>query len=63
MHNTPKKKVCSRCKELKLFHNFRKNRTRADGLQGHCVSCSRDYYELKKQRELESAMAIPMVPR
>jgi hypothetical protein len=33
-------KVCSKCKQKKIFDEFSKNRTAKDGLQSYCKVCS-----------------------
>ena len=47
--STIKSKKCTKCGENKPLTEFRKDRTRKDGLQYVCKSCNRKYYE--KNRE------------
>lgn len=39
----PKSKVCTKCKQNKLFSEFYKCVTKKDGLNSWCKNCSREY--------------------
>jgi hypothetical protein len=52
-------KACSRCKEVKTYEMFRKNRTTKDGYDCYCKACRKDianpeyhkaYYQANKER-------------
>jgi hypothetical protein len=43
-------KTCCRCKEIKDYDNFKKNRSRKDGYASNCRSCDKiDYEKIKKK--------------
>ncbi len=48
-------KYCYKCKQHKQFIDFNKNKTKADGLQSTCKSCSnirrKEYYLDNKEKE------------
>jgi len=61
-------KICSKCKEQKLFTEFAKNRAQRDGYSNNCKICvklynyinadtiserSKEYYKINKQRLLD----------
>jgi len=50
-------KKCGKCKELKLFSEFYKDRSNVDGIEGHCKICRKkqkvDYYSTNRDRILE----------
>ena len=38
-------KKCNRCKELKSFDNFHKNKVMPDGLSHYCKPCRKKFYQ------------------
>jgi hypothetical protein len=50
-----KMKTCSKCKELKPFTEFHKDRTKKDGHVYHCKVCKKEYHRLwhEENREAE----------
>ena len=43
-------KKCSKCKEIKNFEEFGKNKSRKDGFHHQCKSCQKKYYEENKEQ-------------
>ena len=43
-------KTCFRCKEIKEYDNFKKNRSKKDGYASNCKSCDKIYYEKNKEK-------------
>jgi len=43
-------KTCCRCKEIKDYDNFKKNRSRKDGYASSCKSCDKIDYEKNKEK-------------
>ena len=50
LFNVVLNKRCPKCREIKSFGEFYKQRSRLDGLQTNCKSCVRQYY-LKNRKE------------
>ena len=48
-------KKCSGCKIEKDLNNFTKNSSRKDGLNHNCKECFKKYYEVNKNKIIESA--------
>jgi len=46
-------KTCCRCKEIKDYDNFKKNRSRKDGYASNCRSCDKIDYEKNKEKNSE----------
>lgn len=46
-------KTCCRCKEIKEYDNFKKNRSRKDGYASNCRSCDKIDYEKNKEKNSE----------
>jgi hypothetical protein len=46
-------KTCCRCKEIKDYDNFKKNRSRKDGYASNCRSCDKIDYEKNKEKNRE----------
>ena len=48
-------KKCSKCKEIKNFEEFNKNKSTKDGFQLHCKKCIKDYYKKNKEKINEAS--------
>lgn len=46
-------KKCSKCKIEKDVREFRKNKSKLDGLQSECVKCAKEYREKNKEKTRE----------
>jgi hypothetical protein len=46
-------KICSKCKNHKLFEDFSKNATRKDGYANQCKSCTNEYTLINKEKRSE----------
>jgi ribosomal protein S27AE len=58
----PTEKRCSRCGEIKPNTEFGRNKRKADGLQGWCKACQRQYErEVRKQRRAAKAPEVETV--
>lgn len=58
--NTPLR-ICSKCKILKDFTQFHKNKSNKNGISNQCISCKRTYYKPKdkiKGREQAKKYAL-----
>lgn len=44
-------KACTKCKEVKEFYEFTKNKNHKDGLEYFCKYCKKSYQEAKKTKE------------
>jgi hypothetical protein len=45
-------KICSKCKEQKLFSEFNKNKSKNDGYSTQCKNCIQQYYQINKANAL-----------
>jgi hypothetical protein len=45
-------KICSKCKEQKLFSDFHKNKSKKDGYNSQCKNCMQQNYQFTKQHTL-----------
>jgi 5-methylcytosine-specific restriction endonuclease McrA len=54
-------KTCTKCKAIKPFADFSKNRNAKDGLQGQCKECNRAYGQKNRERISERNKAERLV--
>ena len=50
-----KTKKCPKCKQIKQFENFHKNKASSDGLQPHCKDCKKIYKGQNKKQTNKNA--------
>lgn len=46
-------KRCAKCKQIKQYSEFQKDKTKKDGLQSYCKSCQKDYDQSEKGKAVK----------